>query len=90
MFAALVEASAGWDGVKITAPISSQLDALRTSSLAPPLSRLAAQGTESNSSPSFIFAFLPGIEQNIRYWLHQALTEFKPTSRVQCFRFGLD
>jgi hypothetical protein len=42
MFAVLVDASAGWRGVKITPAVSRELDALRTDSKAKPGVRLAA------------------------------------------------
>ncbi len=42
LFAVLVDASVGWHGVKITAAMAQQLDALRPDSRACPSSRLAA------------------------------------------------
>jgi putative transposase len=42
MFAVLVDASAGWRGVKITPALSRELDSLRTDSQAKPGVRLAA------------------------------------------------
>jgi hypothetical protein len=42
MFAVLLDASAGWRGVKITPTISRELDALMTDSNAKPGVRLAA------------------------------------------------
>jgi transposase-like protein len=42
MFAVLVDASAGWRGVKITPAISRELDVLMTDSKAKPGARLAA------------------------------------------------
>jgi transposase-like protein len=42
MFAVLVDASAGWRGVKMTPAVSQELEALRTSTKAQPANRLAA------------------------------------------------